>query len=582
MTITYSNGLYRVSATKEEHEMPKALGFRWNKKGQCWATNDVGVALGLIAYADQVAKDSIAGEQRTAAASVRLSSSTDTHEEFPCPAGLQYMPFQKAGIAYCLKRMHTLIADEMGLGKTITALGVANTIHAQSILIVCPASLKINWQREAAKWLLGNPGISVIEGKALKGTIGPVVVTNYERVTKSGLDPSQVWDLIIYDEAHYLKNPKAARTKAALALRGDKVLFLTGTPVINRPMDLHTILKAAKVPWAKSRSAYGLRYCEAEYTTWGLNTDGASNLEELGEKLRGSIMVRRMKVDVLDDLPGKARQIVVLSSLGVVADVEAEASAYERWELETGEARQTLAELRSQGATGTSGYRAAVARLKSSRVRFAEMAELRHVTALKKVKHIVDLAAETVDSSGNCFVCGHHTDVIAGIVSGLRRRGIVTESITGQTPMALRQAYVDRFQAKEIQCIVGSTRACGVGLTLTSTSQVIFAELDWSPSAISQAEDRTHRIGQKNAVLSRLCVFEGSVDARIATRIVEKEEVIESIMDYAVENEEEENTLNNLSQGVDRSKLPCFNDCTTKTNERVPMGIDAKQGGLPV
>lgn len=528
--IIEKNKFYALSSY-DERDIPKTAGFRWSPQERVWWTADWRTAKKLKKYCAPEAVRALTAQEAAEAAEIQASQSSLSTISVPAPAGLTYLPYQLAGIDYAVRRENCLIADEMGLGKTIQAIGIINYTRPTRVLIVCPAVVKINWQRELQKWLVVKTPVTVVNGNWPPEDRG-IIIINYDILSKYVAQITAApWDIVIYDESHYLKNPKTARTKIALSIPAVKRLFLTGTPILNRPVELHPILRAAGVDWAQNWFYFVRRYCAGKQTKWGWDVSGTSNQTELGEKLRASIMVRRQKADVLLELPEKRREIFLLPANGASAEIAAEKSAWEKYEQKTAAARATLAACRREKQTDTEDYRLAVAGMKTCLADFAEIARLRHQTALKKVPTIVDITAETVDSAGCVVVFAHHTDVIDGIIAGLTDRVISAEKITGETPVEKRQEIIDRFQAGKIHVLVGSTRACGVGITLTRASNVIFTELDWTPAAISQAEDRLHRIGQKNAVLVQLCVYDNSIDSLIAKKIVEKEEIIEEILE---------------------------------------------------
>ncbi|MDD5719965.1 MAG: SNF2-related protein, partial [Candidatus Krumholzibacteria bacterium] len=246
----------------------------------------------------------------------------------PVPAGLEYLPYQAEGIEFALGRRNTLIADEMGLGKTIQALGVINALDIRRVLIVCPASLRINWAREARKWLCRRREICIVNEKNTVLAGAEIVICNYDRVWDYWDRLAAVhWDLLIGDEAHYLKNPKSQRAKASLggmiktalgnkrkrgiAASAARLRLLTGTPILNKPIELYPLLKALdRERWGQAWLWYATRYCAATRQRVGRDkevwdTSGASNLDELQRILRGTVMIRRRKMDVLKDLPPK-------------------------------------------------------------------------------------------------------------------------------------------------------------------------------------------------------------------------------------------------------------------------------------
>ena len=176
-------------------------------------------------------------------AAIEDSVATNSELQIPVPAGLEYLPYQKAGIAYAAGRKNTLIGDEMGLGKTIQAIGTINLTNPKTVLVVCPASLKLNWESEMEKWLVSERTIDVINGGREQIPSNPdVVIINYDVLTKYAKPlQSRTWDMVIMDEVHKIKNPKAKRTVVAVSIKARRKVLLTGTPITNRPIELQPI-----------------------------------------------------------------------------------------------------------------------------------------------------------------------------------------------------------------------------------------------------------------------------------------------------------------------------------------------------
>jgi SWI/SNF-related matrix-associated actin-dependent regulator 1 of chromatin subfamily A len=434
-----------------------------------------------------------------------------------------------------------LIGDEMGLGKTIQAVGIINSDPTvKSVLIIAPKSLLINWARELSKWLVRPMTIGSVESNS------DITLINYEMVNKSrALIDARSWDIVIADEAHYLKNPKAQRTRAVLGhwsresgevagIRAKRYVALTGTPIVNRPIELWPLLNRWLDPQGIGRSfkAYSTRYCNAHYNGWGWDYSGAANLSELQTKLRLTSMVRRLKSEVLTELPPKRRQVIDLPLNGAASAVAREQQWWAEREdrLAEAEAAVTLAE----ASDDKDAYARAVANLRSVRgVLFTEMSQVRHDTAVAKLPAVLEHLHTVIDDSDDkVVVMAHHHDVIDAIAAEFGNAAVV---LTGQT--VDRQTPVDRFQNDpSVRLFVGSIRAAGVGITLTASSHVVFAELDWTPGNVSQAEDRCHRIGQVNSVLVQHLVLDGSLDANMARTIVAKQDVIDRALDRAVED----------------------------------------------
>ena len=464
---------------------------------------------------------------------VRESSVSVASFDVPSPNGCVYLEYQKAAIYSALNRTAgTLLADDMGLGKTISALGVVNADPSiNRVLIVCPSSVKIHWSRESKKWLT-RPITTDIVASGKKpprfDKENSLVVINYEMLRKYA-DELRVkaWDIIILDEAHYIKNPNAKRTEqvvgssfrfdkgtrqweqAVAPLPARRRMALTGTPISRSVEDLWTVVSWLDPKyWGQTRSikdhlGFLNRYTIPQERL--INNRPViverlpKNLAELQQRLRSSVMTRRSKDDVLDELPEKRRRVIVL-------------------EPTTGAERQALRSERK--------YVDSLASLDLTRgahADFEEIAERRHETALAKVPKVTDYIMESLanklDTDRHIVVFAHHHDVMDAIAEVLDQKGISNCRCTGRVGHARRQRMVDDFQAGRIQVFIGGIEAAGVGLTLTRSSHVVFAELAWSPSTLAQAEDRTHRVGQRNSVLVEHIVLEESLDAKLLETI---------------------------------------------------------------
>jgi SWI/SNF-related matrix-associated actin-dependent regulator 1 of chromatin subfamily A len=518
MRLLVDGTRYIAVSQYEERAVPKMAGFRWHPARREWWTDDPTKAMQLIAHASPTVADAIRAGIAALHDSVAASSAHDADVEIPVPDGLAYLPFQRAGIAYAASRRATLIADEMGLGKTIEAIGLINqSTDIRTVLVVCPASLKINWQRELERWLVHPLTIGICNGTVPDVDI---LITNYEQLGKV---PPKDLDLLIVDEAHMVKNPRAQRTKLVTAWgkRARRVILMTGSPIVNRPKELHSLLSILDAP-AWPFWPYVTRYCAAYQNRWGWDFSGASNLDELQYKLRSTLMVRRLKADVLTELPPKRRQLITLSSKGYSQSLKAEARIQEQvdQEREALELERDLAE-----AIGdTEAYNRAVQALRqTSQAAFAEISRIRHETAVAKVPSVVEHVIGLLESVDKVVVMAYHHDVVDALCEELVWYGVV--SLTGRDSQTTRQHAVDTFQTDtNTRIFIGSIQAAGVGLTLTAAST-------WVPGNVSQAEDRCHRIGQTDSVLVQHVVLDGSIDARLAQVLIDKQAVIDRVVD---------------------------------------------------
>lgn len=476
--------------------------------------------------------------------SLAQSQAADADVDFPKPEGLEYLGYQKAGIQYCIEHDNVLIGDEMGLGKTIQALGVVNALeHIKRVLVISPASLRLNWKKEAEKWLIRDFNIGVVI-QADYPIDADFLIINYDVIKKHyNKLMQQEWDLIILDEVHYLKNSQAQRTqhvfgcranakkkiKAVAKLPTKRWLALTGTPILNRPIELWTLIHAFDPNGlGKNIMGFGKRYCNGYQSAYGWDFTGASHLDELQLRLREKFMIRRLKEDVLTELPPKVRQIVELPPTDDILELMSEQwSRYERHEelIDQLEADIALAD----AADDKEEYKRKVAALKNvTKAAFEDIAYLRHQLGLAKVPELIQHLKDCLESGPIvCFV--HHKDVAKAIVEAIPTSVL----LTGDTKLEDRQKAVDDFQEGKdgINLFVGTIKAAGVGWTLTRASHVVIGELPFVPADVSQAEDRCHRIGQKGSVFVQHVVMQGSLDAKMAQTIISKQEVIDRALD---------------------------------------------------
>ena len=485
---------------------------------------------------------------------IAASKAQDAEISVPAPDGCAYLPYQRAGIAWALGRPAALIADEMGLGKTIQAIGTINGDESiRRVLVVCPASLRLNWQREMEKWLVRPLKIGIAKGKEWPQNVD-VVVINYDIAAKHAASlHGETWDLVILDEAHYCKNPKAARTKAILgdyradlpAIAARKKIVLTGTPILNRPIEAQPVLGYLDPSAFGNFFGFAKKYCAAYQGRHGWDFSGASNLDELQRRLRSTIMVRRLKADVLTELPAKRRQVIELPANGAAKAVAAEQSAHQRHAATLRELREAV-EL-AKVLEDKSAYESAVDALRTGQTAaFTEMAEIRHAVAMAKVPHVVEHVAD-VSEDAPVVLFAHHRDVVSALVEGLTVAGRRVVSLVGGMSDEQKQASVDAFQAGQADVFVGNIKAAGVGITLTKSAHVVFAELDWVPANMSQAEDRTHRIGQAQSVLVQHLVLEGSMDQQMAKALVRKQEIADAALDDPLAKAEAQEPVDTVS-----------------------------------
>ncbi len=511
--VSFKSGMVGVQAPFSEKDRCKALSERkWNKT--YWVCPDTIIEELATAFPDGVQSDTF--KQRLAESrEVYVKSSAIELEHFG--NGKELMPFQAVALDFVeATGVNGFIADTMGLGKTIEALSVL-ALHPEMrpAVIVCPASLKLNWQREAEAWLETDERIEVIQGGKAKKIDASIVIINYDVLKKwlpelQGIEPQ----ILILDESHSIKNSKAARSKAAkeLAANVPHKILLSGTPVLNKPSELWNQLAIIDpITYGNNRFfKWHLRYADAHKINIGYNKtawdfSGASNLEELAQSLK-SIMIRRTKEEVLPDLPAKRRSTVLI-------DID-NRKEYDRANDEF------IAWLTEQKDTKT-------AELAGNAEQLVKLEYLRQIAARGKMKQALAWIETFLESGEKLVVFATHKATIHALE---REYGTMAVKIDGSVSSEKRQEAVDKFQNDpETRLFIGNIKAAGVGITLTASSNVAFLELDWTPALLEQAEDRCHRIGQENAVNIYYLLANNTVDQTIAAMLEVKRNVINQI-----------------------------------------------------
>ncbi|XP_058520967.1 SWI/SNF-related matrix-associated actin-dependent regulator of chromatin subfamily A-like protein 1 [Ochotona princeps] len=418
------------------------------------------------------------------------------------------MPFQRAAVNFAIaKRGRLLLADDMGLGKTIQAICIAAFYRKEwPLLVVVPSSVRFTWEQAFLRWL---PSLSpdkvnvVVTGKDCL-TAGLVNIVSFDLLSR--LDKqlkTASFKVIIIDESHFLKNSKTARCRAAMPLLkvAKRVILLSGTPAMSRPAELYTQIIAVKPTFFPQFHAFGLRYCDAKRLPWGWDYSGSSNLGELKLLLEEAIMLRRLKADVLSQLPAKQRKMVLVVPGRINAKAKAALDA----------AAQEM-----------------TTRNKTKREQKEALILFFNRTAEAKIPSVIEYILDLLESGREKFlVFAHHKVVLDAITKELERKHVQHIRIDGSTSSADRDALCQQFQLSERHTVaVLSITAANMGLTFSSADLVVFAELFWNPGVLIQAEDRVHRIGQTNSVGIHYLVAKGTADDYLWPLIQEKIKVL--------------------------------------------------------
>lgn len=491
---------------------------------------------------------------------------------------MELFAHQRTGIEFLQQKKKAILADEMGLGKTRQAI-VAAKDTGEVKLVVCPASLKINWQREI-KAIYPNDTSFILTTKE-PPRVAEWMIVNYDILEKflkliEALIENGKMKTVILDEAHYIKGKtkrSACIVGGSFAPKGGQrvkfdgiasgvpnVYCLTGTPLLNRPIELFNLLKAIGHPLGASREYFAKRYCNAftmvqvmdihtgkkfmveqkrAYMYYGskerykhlfrfLDESGASNLEELQPKLK-AVMLRRKKADVLD-LPEK-----------IISVMECDLS--EEWQKAYDTAWDKYLAFREAQPVGeyddshwTPEELAIIKEEQRENIMSArhliELTKLKQVCSQSKVDRIVEDVKNAIEQGEKVIVFSQYTSTIEKIAAAFTEKDAKAVTLTGTSTMEQRQKAVDDFQTKDsVKVFVSNIKAGGVGITLTKASIVMFADMEWSPETHAQAEDRAHRYGQTGTVNVYYYVQTGTIEEDIIQSLNEKKGIMEDVLD---------------------------------------------------
>ncbi len=458
-----------------------------------------------------------------AAGLVALSGATDAHLDIRGLGG-ELKPFQRAGASYLLAQRRAFLADEQGLGKTIEALAALEADSAYPAVVVCPASLKLNWLRELERWLPDRSVQALAGTSPARPTPGPsclaagaeITVVNYDIVaSRLGELRSLAPRALVLDESHYCKNAAAKRTQAVQRLSAvmphdGLLLALTGTPVMNRPAELISQLRIlGRLGDFGSGAQFAKRF------------RGPDAHLRLHWHLRSRCFVRRLKADVLPQLPAKTRAIVPVEL--------ANESEYRLAE------RDLVAWLQSQPLDLSELQAKVAAALRAERL--VRLNALKLLAARGKLAAALAWIHDFCSSGERLVVFAHHREIQRALLA----RFPSALHILGEDTPAARDGALRAFQAPDgpaNQLVVCSIEVAGQGLTLTRSSNVVFLELAWTPAKHDQAEDRCHRIGQKDSVNASYILAAGTIDETIASLLERKRAVIGAVTDGREDDEQ--------------------------------------------
>lgn len=518
-------------------KIPKAS---WNAKERLWifpisSLSSAEKVLSEIPGYNVEVEDMDPLVHRAIAAASALPDLRDRYDRMPSFIESKLLPFQRDGVRFVLQHGgRVLLADEMGLGKTLQAIAVSACIRdSWPVLILTPSSLRLHWASTIQQWLnippsdilvvLSQCGGSnragyTIVSSSTKGCIrldGLFNIISYDVVPKlQNLLMASEFKVVIADESHFLKNAQAKRTTASLPVikKAKYAILLSGTPALSRPIELFKQLEALYPDVYKNVHEYGNRYCKGGI--FGIY-QGASNHEELHNLIKATVMIRRLKKDVLTELPVKRRQQVFLE----LAEKDMKQINALFRELEVVKGKIKACQSKEEVDSLKFNQKNLINKIYTS-------------SAEAKIPAVLDYLGTVIEAGCKFLIFAHHQPMIDSIYQFLLKKKVGCIRIDGGTPAASRQALVTDFQEKDAtRAAVLSIKAGGVGLTLTAASTVIFAELSWTPGDLIQAEDRAHRIGQVSAVNIYYLLANDTVDDIIWDVVQSKLENLGQMLD---------------------------------------------------
>lgn len=533
--ITYRLGLFEARDTPAE--ALQAKGWTFNAARKCWVTPHLARAAPFAATAEGEARTKLAKFVEVREAKIAASTAVVADIVIPrgrgaIEAGHDYRPYQKAFVPFALPRRSCLNADVPRLGKTIMSMAVANATpreDLQSMLIFCQANAKTQWQADHDKWAYHDMPSGIIRGTKDSGNPrAPTTIINYDiQSYHQDFLYEREWDLVVFDEAHNLMNVGSQRTRALLGgdrtlekgpkIRAKRRIFLTGTPVWTRPLNLWPLVRSCD-PEGLGRNYWDFisRYCGAsKENQW--DASGRCNEEELQFKLRASMMFRREKGDVMAEIPPN-RQTVVLPKDGLASLVETERSyvANQLSELEA------MLEARDPGVVDRYAHLGTPDEDLDDR---GPLSSVRRELALAKVPMCIEWINDNVLSTEpKVVVFAHHRDVVKKIAAAYPGCAV----IMGGMSETQRDAAKERFQTDpDCRVIVCNIRAGGTAISLSASDVVVFAEMSWVPSEMDQAEERIWLYEKTVPMSVYRLVVENSLDSIMAHILDVRQESIE-------------------------------------------------------
>lgn len=422
-------------------------------------------------------------------------------------------PFQSEGVAFIeMNKGRALIADEMGLGKTIQALAWLQ-LHPElrPAIIVVPSNVKLKWYKEILKWLdVNNPKILYGETPySIKN--GDIFIINYDILfywTKQLTEKKA--KVFILDECHKIKSNTTKRTKAVkkLAKNIPHFIALSGTPILNKPIEIFNTLHIINKELFPDHRMFAHRYCGAKFNGFFWDYSGHENEEELHKLLTGSVMIRRLKKNVLNELPNKVRALIPLDLKNT-----------EHYKRAENDFIDYLYQIKGKDAAERAKRAETLTKIET----------LKQIAVQEKLDQMINWIEDFIENGEKIVLFATHTSVINQIAE---KFGSIAVKFDGSLNEKEKEKARISFQTDpNIKIFIGQIKAAGESIDLTAATNVAFLELPWTPGSLDQAEDRCHRMGQKGSVNVYYLVASESIEEKIADLLDEKRKILVKILD---------------------------------------------------
>lgn len=536
-----------LSCTYREKEKAKMVpGYKWDGDNKVWCypldyqtISDLKNQFpGLIIdtpvkqYVDRVEK------ARKALVSLKRLSQV-SYDHLPVDWYDKLRDYQTVGAFFLMKGKKVILGDDMGTGKTLQALTAVEAMGFQRVLVVVPNSLKYNWEEEIQKWT--NSTCMVLDGGRKKresiieayknDTSVRYLIANYASVRNYPSLQKIKWDAEVYDEAHKLKNRKSKQTKEAKKIKADYTFLLTGTPILNRADELWSLLNKLYPEKFKSYWRFVEKYCKLRDNGFGTDIlDGDKQQKDALKHLIAPVMIRRTKKDVMPELPEKIRTRMVIPLEGKQAKI------YQQME------KDMFVQLSSGDIVATPVIIAQITRLRQIAISPQLIGE--EETGSAKFDALQELIEDNIDEH-KIVVFSQFKQAIKLLGKRLDEQGVKWLEVTGDVKDKARQDATNMFQNDpEYRVMLATIEAASLGLTWTAADIGVFLDRHWTPAINTQAEDRMHRMGQKNSVQIINMVAKDTVEERMEKMLESKSQTFDDIINGSIDITPE--TIKNL------------------------------------